>query len=87
MIRKIKVKAEKMEFICDECKAGVMRLIKAAPVVKANKTQPKLYRHYCTNCKCEAQFSVIYPAILYRESPFLMADLLKQASKESILKL
>ncbi|WP_444994240.1 hypothetical protein [Aliikangiella sp. IMCC44359] len=77
MIKRTEIQAEKLEYICDECKAGVMRLVHSAPVTHTN---PKQFLHRCSSCKVETHFTFILPTIVFKERKFMLADSLRQTA-------
>jgi len=77
-ISKKDVMTIKQEYLCDDCGKGVYRLVHDLPVTNTN---PKQYKHACSNCQKETMFTLVYPTLIYQEQTFMLADSLRYQSK------
>lgn len=59
---KIPVQAVQVDYVCDECGEGKMRMLNTQLL-----TYPPQYPHRCTYCYAEKTFRVGYPYIEYVE--------------------
>lgn len=70
-MRKTKpIQAELIEFLCDECKRGYMRVVQGGRVIHSN---PKQWQHQCSSCGNEAYLTFAYPVINYKSEDFMLA--------------
>ncbi|HEW9976675.1 hypothetical protein [Shewanella algae] len=58
------------EMLCDSCNRGYMRVIDGEPVIHSN---PKQWKHRCSNCGEVVWITIPYPFIEYRGEPFMLA--------------
>ena len=54
------IDASKIEYVCDQCIAGVYRLVSKQPV---STDYIYKWRHRCTHCGHQANFTVPYPLL------------------------
>jgi len=73
MQREKTINATLVEYQCDECGKGVMRITDEKPLL----SNPRQWKHACSNCGKESHFTFVLPVIEYKEKNFMLADELR----------
>ncbi|MFD2177944.1 hypothetical protein [Veronia pacifica] len=65
------ITCELVEFRCDECKKGVLRVISDKPIIHSGGI--KQWPHRCSHCQAEGCMTYPFPLLRYMGEEFVLA--------------